>query len=436
METATQAAVAPGTRPDRWRRPGTPHVVIVGGGFAGLYAARALRKAPVQVTVLDRRNHHLFQPLLYQVATAALSPGDIAYPIRAVLARQANTRVWLAEVVAVDLARRSVVLADGELAYDFLILAAGVCHGYFGHDEWAAVAPGLKSLEDAFEIRRRIISAFELAEREADPERQREKMTFAIVGGGPTGVELAGAIAEIAGRVLRRDFRAIDTRAARVLLIEAGSRILPAFPETLSARAEESLARLGVEVWKRSPVTTIEPGRLVAGGKDVTVATILWAAGVVASPLAATLGVELDRAGRIPVQPDLTVSGHPDVLVAGDLAAFLHQTGKPLPGVAPVAIQQGRHAARNIARAVRGHPPLPFRYADRGNLATIGRAAAVADVGGWRFSGYLAWLVWLFVHIFWLIGFRNRFVVLFEWAWAYLTYQRAVRLITGAPAGR
>jgi len=436
METATQAAVAPGTRPDRWRRPGTPHVVIVGGGFAGLYAARALRKAPVQVTVLDRRNHHLFQPLLYQVATAALSPGDIAYPIRAVLARQANTRVWLAEVVAVDLARRSVVLADGELAYDFLILAAGVCHGYFGHDEWAAVAPGLKSLEDAFEIRRRIISAFELAEREADPERQREKMTFAIVGGGPTGVELAGAIAEIAGRVLRRDFRAIDTRAARVLLIEAGSRILPAFPETLSARAEESLAGLGVEVWKRSPVTTIEPGRLVAGGKDVTVATILWAAGVVASPLAATLGVELDRAGRIPVQPDLTVSGHPDVLVAGDLAAFLHQTGKPLPGVAPVAIQQGRHAARNIARAVRGHPPLPFRYADRGNLATIGRAAAVADVGGWRFSGYLAWLVWLFVHIFWLIGFRNRFVVLFEWAWAYLTYQRAVRLITGAPAGR
>ncbi len=424
---------APG---DAWRRPGTPHVVIVGAGFAGLYAARALRKAPVRVTVLDRKNHHLFQPLLYQVATAALSPGDIAYPIRAVLARQANTRVWMAEAVAVDPARRRIVLADGEMEYDFLILAAGVRHSYFGRDDWESVAPGLKSLEDAFEIRRRIIFAFECAEREADGRRRRELMTFAIVGGGPTGVELAGAIAEIACKVLRRDFRSIDTRTARVLLLEAGPRILPAFPERLSAKAERSLARLGVEVRTGCPVTAIEPGLVQAGGTAVTAGNVFWAAGVAASPLAATLGLELDRAGRVPVDPNLAVAGHPEVFVVGDLAAFVHQTGKALPGVAPVAIQQGRHAARNIVRAVRGAPPLRFHYADRGNLATIGRAAAVADVRGWRFSGYAAWLVWLSVHIFWLIGFRNRFLVLFEWAWAYVTYQRAVRLITEVPAAR
>jgi NADH dehydrogenase len=413
-----------------------PHVVIVGGGFAGLYAARALRRAPVRVTILDRRNHHLFQPLLYQVATAALSPGDIAYPIRAVLARQANTRVWMAEAVGVDLAGRRVLLSDGTLAYDYLILAAGCRHSYFGHDDWGRLAPGLKSLEDAFAIRTRIISAFELAEREVDERRRRDRMTFAVVGGGPTGVELAGAIAEIACKVLRRDFRVIDPCTARVLLVEAGARILPAFPEELSAKAESSLARLGVEVWKECPVTEIDAGRLRAGGRDVVAANVFWAAGVAASPLAATLGVALDRAGRVLVEPDLTVPAHPAVFAVGDLAAFLHQTGKPLPGVAPVAIQQGRHAAENIVRAVRGQPAHPFRYADRGSLATIGRAAAVAAVGRLRFSGYPAWLVWLFVHIFWLIGFRNRFLVLFEWAWAYVTYQRAVRLITGEPPAR
>jgi NADH dehydrogenase len=408
-------------------------VVIVGGGFAGLYAARTLKRAPLQITVVDRRNHHVFQPLLYQVATAALSPGDIAYPIRAVLARQRNTRVWMAEVAAVDLNGRRVVLSDGELPYDYLILATGVRHAYFGHDEWEKLAPGLKTLEDAFEIRRRIMSAFERAEREADAERRRELMTFVIVGGGPTGVELAGAISEIACQVMGRDFRSIDPCEARVVLAEAGPRILPAFPETLSARAERSLARLGAEVWKGSPVTSIERGLVVAGAREIRAANVFWAAGITASPLARTLGVELDRAGRVLVQPDLAVPAHPEVFVVGDLAAFLDRNGKQLPGLAPVAIQQGRHAAHNLVRALKRRPHEPFLYADRGMLATIGRAAAVADLGRVRFSGYLAWVTWLFVHIFWLIGFRNRFIVLFEWAWAYVTYQRAVRLITGDP---
>lgn len=418
------------THGDPWRTSSTPHVVIVGGGFAGLYAARALRRAPVQVTMVDRRNHHLFQPLLYQVATAALSPGDIAYPIRAVLRRQTNTRVWMAEVTAVDLTGRRVVLSDGELAYDFLILATGVRHAYFGHDEWETLAPGLKSLEDAFEIRRRIMSAFEDAERETDEGRRRELMTFVVVGGGPTGVELAGAIGEIACHVLRRDFRAIDPCDARVLLIEAGPRILPSFPEALSAKAERSLTGLGVEVWTRTPVTAIEPGRVTAG-REVRAANVFWAAGVVASPLAGTLGVELDRTGRVLVGHDLTIPRHPEAFAVGDMAGLPDDRGMQLPGLAPVAIQEGRHAARNILRALEGRRLEAFRYSDRGNLATIGRAAAVADLGKLTFSGYLAWLAWLFVHIFWLIGFRNRFVVLFEWAWAYLTYQRAVRLITG-----
>ncbi len=446
METATQAERKPGaelpnskggrrpSRADPWRDPGKPHLVIVGGGFAGLYAARTLKRAPLQITVVDRRNHHVFQPLLYQVATAALSPGDIAYPIRAVLAHQRNTRVWMAEVVAVDLKGRRVVLADGELAYDYLILATGVRHAYFGHDEWEKLAPGLKTLDDAFEIRRRIMSAFERAEREEDEDRRRELMTFVVVGGGPTGVELAGAIAEIACQVMGRDFRSIDPCDALVLLVEAGPRILPAFPEGLSAKAERSLVRLGVEVWTGSPVTSIERGLVVAGARQIRAASVFWAAGVTAPPLARTLGVELDRAGRVPVRPDLTVPGHPDAFVAGDLAAVLDQRGKPLPGLAPVAIQQGRHAARNILCALKGQPRRPFRYADRGMLATIGRAAAVADLGKVRFSGYIAWVTWLFVHIFWLIGFRNRFLVLFEWAWAYITYQRAVRLITGDSA--
>jgi NADH dehydrogenase len=347
------------------------------------------------------------------VATAALSPGDIAYPIRAVLRRQRNARVWMAEVTAVDLTGRKVVLSDGELAYDFLILATGVRHAYFGHEEWETLAPGLKSLEDAFEIRRRIRSAFEDVERETDEGRRRELMTFVVVGGGPTGVELAGAIGEIACHVLRRAFRAIDPCDARVLLIEAGPRILPSFPEDLSAKAERSLTRLGVEVWTRTPVTAIKPGRVTAG-KQVRAANVFWAAGVVASPLAGTLGVELDRAGRVLVQHDLTIPRHPEAFAVGDMAGLPDERRKQLPGLAPVAIQQGRHAARNILRALSGRRLEAFRYADRGSLATIGRAAAIADLGKLSFSGYLAWLAWLFVHIFWLIGFRNRFVVLFE----------------------
>ncbi len=408
-----------------------PRVVIVGAGFGGLYAARALERAAVHVTVVDRRNHHLFQPLLYQVATAALSPGDIAHPIRAVLSRQENARVLLGEAKAVNLKTRKVILRDGELEYGFLILATGASHTYFGHDDWEQWAPGLKNLEDALEIRRRILLAFEKAERETDETRKRELLTFVLVGGGPTGVELAGAIAEIACQVMVRDFRTIDPRQARIILLEAGPRILTAYPEDLSAKAEQALKKLGVEVWTKSPVGAIEPGRVVVAGKTIAAATVLWAAGVAASPLAQSLAVELDRAGRVLVEPDLSIPGHPEVFVIGDLAAFLHQTGIPLPGVAPVAIQQGRQAARNIIRASGGEPTQPFFYKGRGNLATIGRAAAVADFGKVKFSGLLAWLLWLFVHIFSLIGFRNRLAVLFNWAWAYFTFQRAARLITG-----
>lgn len=408
-----------------------PHVVIVGAGFGGLYAARALGRAGVRITVVDRRNHHLFQPLLYQVATAGLSPGDIAHPIRAVLRRQKNARVLLAEAVAVEVNARKVLLRDGELSYDFLIVATGARHGYFGHDEWEPCAPGLKSLEDALEIRRRILLAFEKAERESDEVKRRVLLTFVIVGGGPTGVELAGAIAEISRQVMVRDFRAIDPREARIILVEAGARILPSYPEDLSAEAEASLKKLGVEVWKHSAVTLVQLDAVVIGDQRIHAATTLWAAGVTACPLARSLGVPLDRAGRVLVKPDLTIPGHPEVFVIGDLAAFMHQTEGPLPGVAPVAIQQGRHAAKNVLRACARKPYEPFRYVDKGSLATIGRHAAIADFGRVKISGFFAWLAWLFVHIFFLIGFRNRFVVLFDWAWAYLTYQRAARLITG-----
>ncbi len=385
----------------------------------------------MRVTVVDRRNHHLFQPLLYQVATAALSPGDIAYPVRSILRSQANAEVLLADAEGVDVERRELVLSDGRLGYDFVIVATGATHSYFGHSDWEPFAPGLKSLEDALEIRKRILLAFERAERETDPARRRALLTFVLVGAGPTGAELAGAIGEISRRVLVSDFRSIDPREARILLVEAGPRILPSFPEGLAAKAEASLARLGVEIRKGVPVTAIGPGFVEIGGQRLEAETVLWSAGVAASPLARSLKAPLDRAGRVLVQPDLTIPGHPEVFVIGDLASFPHQTGQPLPGVAQVAIQQGRQAAENILRAATGGPRAPFRYRDPGNLAVLGRAAAVADLPHFKLSGFPAWLVWCFVHILFLIGFRSRFVVMFDWAWAFFTYQRGARLIVG-----
>jgi NADH dehydrogenase len=385
--------------------------------------------------VVDRRNHHLFQPLLYQVATAALSPGDIAYPIRSILRRQKNARVLLDEAVGIDPdARRVRFVEEGAVAYDFLIVATGATHAYFGHPEWEAYAPGLKTLEDALEIRRRILLAFERAERETDPGRRRVLMTFVLVGGGPTGAELAGAIAEISRRVLVSDFRAIDPTEARIVLLEAGPRILPGFAQPLSQRARKDLSDLGVEVRTQTPVTSIGPGFVELGSERLEAGTVLWAAGVSASPIARSLGVPLDRTGRVLVEPDLSIPGHREALVVGDLASML-QDGKPLPGVAQVAIQQGRAAAANVLRRIRGEPALPFRYRDRGSLAVLGRAEAVADLGRVRLVGFPAWLFWCFVHILYLIGFRNRFVVLFEWAWAYFSFQRGARLITGVPGG-
>jgi NADH dehydrogenase len=385
--------------------------------------------------VVDRRNHHLFQPLLYQVATATLSPGDIAYPIRSILRRQTNTTVLLDEAVEIDPGSRSVRFRqEGEVPYDFLIVATGATHAYFGHPEWEQYAPGLKTLEDALEIRRRILLAFERAEREPDADRRRVLMTFALVGGGPTGAELAGAIAEISHRVLVGEFREINPREARIVLLEAGPRILPGFAEPLSERARRDLTDLGVEVRTQAPVTSVGPGFVQIGSERLEAGTVLWAAGVSASPIARSLGVPLDRTGRVAVEPDLSVPGHPEIFVVGDLAVMI-QDGNPLPGVAQVAIQQGRAAAGNVRRKISGQPTLPFRYRDRGSLAVLGRSEAVADLGRVRLVGFPAWLFWCFVHILYLIGFRNRFVVLFEWAWAYFSFERSARLITGAPGG-
>jgi NADH dehydrogenase len=408
-----------------------PHIAIVGGGFGGLHAARALGGEPVRVTLVDRHNYHLFQPLLYQVATAGLSPGDIASPIRWILRRQRNLQVLLASVEGLDPDRRTLRLDRGEeLSYDFLILAAGSTHSYFGHDEWENAAPGLKTLDDALRVRRRMLLAFERAERTSDPHERRRLLTFAVVGGGPTGVELAGAVAEIARHTLSQEFRSIEPGASRVILIEAGPRILPAFPESLQHASERSLARLGVEVWKSKPVTDVSHCLVELGDERLAAGTVLWAAGVAASPLGRSLGAPLDRAGRVLVNEDLSVPGHPEVFVVGDLARY-EQDGTMLPGVAQVAMQQGRHAARTILRTLKGAPRTAFRYRDYGNMATIGRAAAVADFGWLRLSGWLAWMAWLLVHIMKLVGFRNRVGVLIQWAWAYFTYQRSVRLITG-----
>jgi NADH dehydrogenase len=413
------------------REAAIPHVVIVGGGFAGLEAARRLGRRPARVTLLDRRNHHLFQPLLYQVATASLSPADIATPLRSILRRHRNVSVILAEAGAVDLAGQRVVLDRGEIAYDALVVAAGASHSYFGHDDWELLAPGLKTLEDALEIRRRVLLAFEAAERASDGAERHALLTFVIIGAGPTGVELAGALAEISRQTIARDFRVIDPTQARIVLLEGGPRILPTFPEALSHSAAAALRRIGVEVRTSALVTRVTPDAVWVGGEQVRCRAVLWAAGVAASPLARSLGVPLDRAGRVLVEADLSIPGHPEAFVVGDLAAFLHQDGGPLPGIAPVAMQQGRAVAENVWRRLNRQPTVPFRYRDKGYMATIGRAAAVAVIGRLHLSGRIAWLAWVLVHIAFLIGFRNRFIVLFEWAWAYVTFQRGARLITG-----
>jgi len=410
----------------------SPHIVIIGGGFGGLSAARALRHADVRVTLIDRRNHHVFQPLLYQVATATLSPGDIAAPIRWILRSIRNVRVLLANATCIDVAARRIDLSGGgSLDYDWLIVATGSKHAYFGHGDWEPNAPGLKTLEDAIAIRRRILIAFERAEREEDARRQRDLLTFVIVGGGPTGVELAGTLAEIARQTLRDEFRTIDTTRARILLVEAGPTILQTFPENLRDAARASLVRLGIEVREGVAVTAVDSLGVMIGSERVDAGTVLWAAGVAASSLVKTLGVPLDRAGRVVVEPDLSIPGHAEVFVVGDAAAFTHQGGKLLPGVAQTAMQGARHAAKNILRRLRGEPTTPFVYRDLGSMAIVGRRAAISDLGWIRLSGAIAWLAWLFLHIFMLVGFRNRVVVLFEWAMAYLTFQRGARLITG-----
>ncbi len=409
------------------------HVVIIGGGFAGLSAARGLAREPVRITLLDRSNHHVFQPLLYQVAMAGLSPGEIAVPIRAVLNRQENVRVLLAEVTGVDLVARRVQTREAmPFDYDYLVIAAGAENSYFGHDDWARIAPGLKDLDDAVEIRRRVLLAFEAAERETDPALQRQHLTFVVIGGGPTGVELAGAIAELATFVLAHDFRAIDSDATRVVLVEGGDRILGGFDAKLSAEAAQSLSEMGVEVRTGVRVTAMDESGVQCGGERIAASTVLWAAGVRASGLCQQLGLEVDRQGRARVEQDCSLKAHPEVFVVGDAASFVPADGaQPLPGVSPVAMQQGRFVARQIGRSIAGATRQRFQYWDKGIMATIGRSRAVAQVGKLQLTGLLAWLAWLTVHIFYLIDFRNRLVVLLDWAWAYFAYRRGSRLITG-----
>jgi NADH dehydrogenase len=408
-----------------------PRVAIVGAGFGGLTAAKTLAGYPVQILLVDRQNFHTFQPLLYQVATAGLSPGEIAAPIRWILRNHRNVEVLMSEVKGFDLARRILKLEEEEVTYDYLIVAAGASHAYFGHDEWEPFAPGLKTIEDALEIRRRILLAFELAERQAESEKEQVQLNFVVVGGGPTGVELAGTLAEISRQVLANEFHSIDPKRTGIFLLEGGPRILPAYPEDLSRSAEEQLQHLGVQVRTSALVTRVEPGAVQIGETQLPASVILWAAGVAASPLGKQLGAPVDRAGRVLVNPDLTIPGHAEVFVIGDLAALKDEHGNWLPGLSPVAIQEGKATAQNIARDLRGEPRKNFHYWNKGTLATIGRAAAVADFGKIHVSGFLAWLSWLFVHIFFLIGFRNRVIVMIQWAWSYLTYERGARLITG-----
>ncbi|MEX2662589.1 MAG: NAD(P)/FAD-dependent oxidoreductase [Vicinamibacterales bacterium] len=416
-----------------------PRVLIVGGGFAGLAAARALARAPVAVTILDRRNHHVFQPLLYQVATASLSPADISAPIRSVVRDQQNCDVVLAQVTSVDVVNRRLILTEGAIGYDYLVLAAGATHAYFGHDDWAPIAPGLKTIEDATELRRRILLAYESAEYEGSPEARRAVLTFGIVGAGATGVELAGAIKEIAGATLPKDYRHIDTRTTRVIVFEGGPRVLAPFPPELSARAQRDLERMGVEIRLNSTVTNVTPEGIFIGEEFIPVRNVFWAAGVKANPLGQSLGVPLDRAGRVIVGPDLSIPGHPEVFVTGDMAAATSaNTGKPVPGVAQGGLQMGKHAGQTIAREVLGRSTpadrKAFVYYDKGTMAVIGKAKAVAEIGRFKFGGFFAWLVWGGIHISFLIGFRNRLQVLFSWFWNWLLNARDARLITGDAA--
>jgi NADH:ubiquinone reductase (H+-translocating) len=414
-------------------RKAKPRVVIVGAGFGGLNAAQALAKTDVKITVIDRKNFHTFQPLLYQVATAGLSPGEIAAPIRSILRSDKNIEVLMSEVTGFNLDRHIVETSDAPLPYDYLILAAGAAHSYFGHDDWEPYAPGLKTIEDALEIRRRVLLAFELAERQAAAGETAVPLNFVVVGGGPTGVELAGTLAEISRHALAHEFRSIDPARTHILLLEGGPRVLPAYAEDLSRSAQDQLNHLGVEVRTSTVVTQIEPGAVDVGSTRLPATVVLWAAGVAASPLGKKLGAETDRAGRVLVRPDLSLPGHPEVFVIGDLAALKDEHGKLLPGVAPVAIQEGRFVAKVIRGELESRSrPSVFHYWDKGSLATIGRAAAVAEFGRIHISGFLAWLSWLFVHILFLIGFRNRLLVFIQWAWSYVTYERGARLITGS----
>ncbi|HYV72647.1 MAG TPA: NAD(P)/FAD-dependent oxidoreductase [Candidatus Binatia bacterium] len=410
-----------------------PHIVVIGGGFGGLKAAESLAHLPVQITLVDRRNHHTFQPLLYQVATAGLSPAEIAAPIREILARHSNIEVLLGEVYGFDLARRVVKVHGFDLTYDYLVVAAGATHAYFGHDKWEVWAPGLKTVEDALEIRRRFLLTFELAERQAATEGRHQPVSFLVVGGGPTGVELAGTLAEIARGALADDFRNIDPKTTRIVLLEAGPSVLPSYPPDLRESAKRQLERLGVEVRLNSTVTEVREGEVRVGNETVPSSLTLWAAGVAASPLGQALGAPTDRNGRVLIEADLSIPGHREVFVIGDLASLMQSEGS-LPGVAPVAMQQGRWVARQIAADLTGNARKPFRYLDKGSLATIGRAAAVAQFGKVHISGFFAWLAWLFIHIVFLIGFRNRLIVMIQWAWSYVTYDRSARLITGRPS--
>ena len=412
-----------------------PHIVIVGGGFGGLTAAQTLRRAPVRITLIDRTNHHLFQPLLYQVAIAGLSPADIAAPIRSILRRQKNVNVVLGEVTGIDLDRKVVKTRDCDFTYDFLVLSSGGRTSYFGHEEWRKHAPGLKDLGDAVEIRNRVLLAFEEAEKDCTPERRRQLLTFVVVGGGPTGVEISGSIAELARFVLSRDFRSIAPVEAEIILVEGGPAILPAFDPKLAQSAVRQLSELGVTVRVNAQVTDISDQGVRLGDEFISASTVIWAAGVRATSLTESMGVPLDKAGRIKVGPDLTIPGHADAFAIGDMVTFSYQTGKPLPGVSPVAMQMGRRAARNIMNALKDEPYAEFHYFDKGNMATIGRSRAIAEIGKLHLTGWIAWMAWLLIHIFFLIGFRNRAIVLFSWAWSYLTYQRGARLITGHRLG-